>query len=221
MKKAITLLVAVLSSSIAQAAAPYVEPQYRPIYIDPARIVKVDVIDATTVPWSFDMVREPSILPIIPEIALKQVVVNEVTITDYSISSDILFAFDKSEVDIENQIFLQQVTQHILDTYQTIDSVTVTGHTDRLGSDAYNNNLALKRAETVKRLLIVQGLNGDAIRVVSMGERSPVTNGCPKIKDRKKLKACLSPDRRVEIRVEGKARSVDIALNDQNVAIIP
>lgn len=210
--KSIYLLGAVFISSLAQANQPiHVPIEHRPVYIQP-----VNVIDATTVPWSFDMVRQPEILPIIPEMAVAVRVVDEVTITDYKLLSDVLFGFDKHTVDAKNNIFVQDIATHIMNTYKQIDSITVTGHTDRLGSVAYNSNLSMRRADTIKQLMSGYGIPYDLITARSVGESQPVTDGCPTVKDRKKLKECLKEDRRVEISVYGKANVKDTLTNNDN-----
>jgi len=48
--------------------------------------------------------------------------------------------------------------------------VLIQGHTDRQGSDAYNQALGLKRAETVKQYLIGQGVSESSIKVISLGK---------------------------------------------------
>ena len=213
--KAILLLGALLGSSLAQAAQPaHVPLEHTPVYIQPQT-----VIDATTVPWSFDMVREPEILPIIPEVAVQVKVVDEVTITDYRLLSDVLFGFDKHTVDTKNNIFVQDIVNHIMDTYKQIDSITVTGHTDRLGSDAYNDKLSMRRANTIKDLMSTYGIPYDLITTYSVGERQPVTDGCPTVKDRELLKQCLKEDRRVEISVHGKANAKDTLTDNDNNAM--
>ena len=203
--KVFLLLGAALVSSLAQASgSSQVIPEHIPTYIQP-----VNVIDATSVNWSFDMVKEPEILPIIPEVAYEVRVVDEVTITDYKLLSDILFAFDKYNVDTKNEVFVKDIAEHILDTYQSIDSITVTGHTDRLGSDKYNQDLSVKRANTVRNLLETYGLPIGMTQIYGVGESQPTTDGCPSVKNRPLLKECLKEDRRVEISVYGKANLKD------------
>ena len=198
--KKILLLGAILASSMAQANEPIIIlPEHVPTYIEP-----INVIDATSVNWSWDMVKEPEILPIIPEHSIS--VVNEVTVTDYKLLSDVLFAFDKDNVDIKNEVFVREIAEHILATYESIDSISVTGHTDRLGSDQYNLDLSIRRANTVKRLLESYGLPIGMIETFGVGEGKPVTDGCPTITNRPLLKECLKEDRRVEISVYGKAK---------------
>ena len=52
--------------------------------------------------------------------------------------------------------------------------ITVAGHTDRMGSDESNDALSLKRAESVRQLLIDQSAKPDMVHAVGMGEREPV-----------------------------------------------
>jgi outer membrane protein OmpA-like peptidoglycan-associated protein len=52
--------------------------------------------------------------------------------------------------------------------------VTVIGHTDRVGSDAENDALSLRRAGTVREMLVQIGIPRAAIEVVGRGEREPL-----------------------------------------------
>ena len=52
--------------------------------------------------------------------------------------------------------------------------VQVTGHTDRVGSVASNDRLALERAQAVRDMLIQRGLQTSFIRAVGRGEREPL-----------------------------------------------
>jgi OmpA-OmpF porin, OOP family len=84
------------------------------------------------------------------------------------------------------------------------ENIVVTGHTDRLGSPAYNNELSLRRAEAIKTYLVAKGVEPKEITLVSKGESEPVTKAseCSGPKN-PKLIACLQPDRRVEIELVG------------------
>ena len=79
----------------------------------------------------------------------------------------------------------------------------VTGHTDRIGSDAYNQKLSERRANQVKAYLASQGVAESIIEAVGKGESEPVVQ-CVGNKTTKKLVSCLQPNRRVEIRAEGE-----------------
>ena len=52
--------------------------------------------------------------------------------------------------------------------------VEIQGHTDSTGSAAFNQAFSLKRANTVKKLLVRNGINGDRITVKGFGESSPI-----------------------------------------------
>jgi len=52
--------------------------------------------------------------------------------------------------------------------------VQVTGHTDRVGTDATNDRLSLERAQAVRDVLIQRGLKTNFIRAVGRGEREPL-----------------------------------------------
>lgn len=84
--------------------------------------------------------------------------------------------------------------------------ITVTGHTDRIGSSSANIRLSLRRADAVKAYLVGSaGIPADKIRAQGAGETIPLTKPeeCQGKKATTKLVACLAPDRRVEIEVTG------------------
>jgi len=58
-------------------------------------------------------------------------------------------------------------------TYAVPDIVVI-GHTDRVGSDTSNDALALRRAETVRAMLIARGISPAGIVVAGRGEREPL-----------------------------------------------
>lgn len=125
----------------------------------------------------------------------------------YTLSADVLFAFDRSseqDLQLRGREELNELAAQ-LRSFEQLNSITVIGHTDYLGSDAYNQNLSQQRAETVRRYLAAQGLPADRIRAVGMGESQPVKQ-CDNHGGRSQLIACLQPNRRVEIQVDGYGR---------------
>jgi outer membrane protein OmpA-like peptidoglycan-associated protein len=52
--------------------------------------------------------------------------------------------------------------------------ISVVGHTDRLGSESYNQQLSLKRAGAVKKLLVLNGVDPKIIEITSHGENNPL-----------------------------------------------
>ena len=79
--------------------------------------------------------------------------------------------------------------------------VKVTGHTDRLGDAAANDALSLRRAQTVRALLVQEGIPAQRVQAFGAGEREPVTTGCRGDAATPALIACLAPDRRVEVQM--------------------
>lgn len=79
-------------------------------------------------------------------------------------------------------------------------SITIVGHTDRLGSEAYNDSLSLARANTVRDLLVKEGIAPASIRASGAGERQPVVS-CAGDVATPALVRCLQPNRRVDIAV--------------------
>jgi outer membrane protein OmpA-like peptidoglycan-associated protein len=79
-------------------------------------------------------------------------------------------------------------------------SITIVGHTDRLGSEAYNDSLSLARANTVRDLLVKEGIAPASIRASGAGERQPVVS-CAGDVATPALVRCLQPNRRVDIDV--------------------
>jgi outer membrane protein OmpA-like peptidoglycan-associated protein len=77
-----------------------------------------------------------------------------------------------------------------------IRRLSISGYTDRLGSDAYNQRLSLQRALTVKAYLVKRGVTLP-ITVTGLGKAGPVVE-CNQT-DRIALVQCLAPNRRVEI----------------------
>jgi OOP family OmpA-OmpF porin len=119
-------------------------------------------------------------------------------------TSESLFGFDHAVLRPEGKASIDNFTQQLQGT--TYDKITVEGHTDRLGTEAYNDKLSLQRAEVVKSYLVGSG-KVDALKVeaVGKGEAAPVTKAedCVGKGATPKLVSCLQPDRRVEIEVSG------------------
>ena len=121
-----------------------------------------------------------------------------------SFSADSLFTFDKSEVRPDGRQALDQFARDLQGT--SFEVITVEGHTDRLGTPAYNQALSNRRAEAVKAYLVGTGIDAGKISAVGKGESAPVTqtDACKGQKATPALIACLQPDRRVDVEVTGK-----------------
>ncbi|MBK8073674.1 MAG: OmpA family protein [Ramlibacter sp.] len=132
-----------------------------------------------------------------------------VTRETFIILADTLFQFDKSAAGDILPGGLQRLGDVAarLKSYKSIDSVTVTGHTDRLGSDAYNDALSTNRAATVKAHLESLGVKAATVKASGQGKRQPVTTSCSdKLPREQLILAAAQPDRRVTIEVTGQIR---------------
>jgi OOP family OmpA-OmpF porin len=122
-------------------------------------------------------------------------------------STEVLFDFDGTELRADGRKVLDDLAQKLLAA--ELGSVSATAHTDRMGDDAYNERLALRRADAIRAYLVERGVPEKLMRVDSKGEREPVTAGrCDALGEESRqnsnLIACLQPDRRVEIEVSGR-----------------
>jgi OmpA-OmpF porin, OOP family len=122
-----------------------------------------------------------------------------------SFSADALFAFDKSVLKPEGKAALDDFARQLVDArYETI---FVTGHTDRFGSNEYNQKLSVRRANAVKDYLLSRNVPANRISAEGRGKTQPVTRaGDCKGAMSVTVIACLQPDRRVHVEVTGTKR---------------
>lgn len=113
-----------------------------------------------------------------------------------TISAEELFGFDRATLKSDGEIQLNGVAEKI-NTNPGIELVMVIGHTDRIGSAAYNQRLSERRAEMVAKYLVSQGVDPSRLQSMGRGETEPVVE-CSGIRG-KALIECLQPNRRVEI----------------------
>jgi OOP family OmpA-OmpF porin len=142
----------------------------------------------------------PTPAPAAPEPAPQAQVVDK----EFSLSSDVLFAFGKSTLKPEGVSALNTLYQQISDARPTDGQAVVIGYTDFIGSDKANQRLSEARAKTVADYLVSKGLPASKVSIEGRGEASPVTGTtCVKVKPKAKQIACLAPDRRVQVHVTG------------------
>ncbi|MEP6505271.1 MAG: OmpA family protein, partial [Betaproteobacteria bacterium] len=114
----------------------------------------------------------------------------------YTLSASELFGFNSAKLG-PNQTKLDEVAS-VMNANSDIQSVTIVGYTDRIGSPQYNQKLSVQRAESVKAYLASKGVSGSRLQAVGKGEADPVVE-CKDEKKRPALIKCLEPNRRVEI----------------------
>lgn len=120
------------------------------------------------------------------------------------LAADTLFKFGQATLAPAGQQTVAQFAGELKGI--DVESIKVTGHTDRIGSKASNLKLSQRRADNVKANLIDKsGIAASKISAVGVNGADPVTkpNDCKGNKVTPKLIACLQPDRRVDIEVFG------------------
>ncbi len=98
--------------------------------------------------------------------------------TKVSLAADALFDFDKSELKPAGLRKLDSLLESIKGAQ--LDVVIAVGHTDSVGSEAYNNRLSLARAESVKTYLVSKGVDVKRVRAVGRGESQPIADNATK-----------------------------------------
>lgn len=124
-----------------------------------------------------------------------------------SFSAAALFNFaqsDASQIRPMTRERLDQLITRAKAAGITLESIAVTGYTDRLnasGRTDYNQKLSLGRAQTVAELLVAAGVDRSLIVVSGRGEDAPVVACAGKFNSTHDLEECLAPNRRVEVEV--------------------
>lgn len=108
------------------------------------------------------------------------------------LSDKVLFNFDSATLTPQANDLLAQISNRLTDG--AVISVLVKGHTDSVGSDAYNDKLSQRRADSVASFLVGQGIAANKIKAQGLGESQPVADNA--------TDAGRAQNRRVEIVVD-------------------
>jgi len=119
------------------------------------------------------------------------------------LKADETFAFNKATLTPAAKTTLDRDVVAKIHQIGNIKFINVNGHTDRLGAALYNQKLSEKRADAVKAYLVSKGVDASKIETYGFGKTQPV-HACPGKMSRKALIACLAPNRRVEVEIQGQ-----------------
>jgi OOP family OmpA-OmpF porin len=108
-------------------------------------------------------------------------------------AADAFFDFDKATLKPAGKAKLDDLVGKVKGI--NLEVIIAVGHTDNVGSDVYNQKLAVKRAESVKAYLVSKGIEKNRIYTEGKGEKQPVADN--------KTSEGRAKNRRVEIEVVG------------------
>jgi OmpA-OmpF porin, OOP family len=131
----------------------------------------------------------PPAAPVAPALVPVPVPVSE----KVSFSADAFFDFDKAVLKPEGKSKLDDLTSKLQGL--NLEVIIAVGHTDSVGTDAYNQKLSIRRAEAVKGYLQSKGVEANRIYTEGKGEKQPVADN--------KSAPGRAQNRRVEIEVVG------------------
>jgi OOP family OmpA-OmpF porin len=107
------------------------------------------------------------------------------------ILDDVLFDFDKTNIKPEAAAILDRLVAFMNENKDR--RVALSGHTDSIGTEKYNQGLSERRAASVKNYLVKKGVDGSRVTSQGFGESKPIADN--------KTKEGRAKNRRVEIKV--------------------
>jgi OOP family OmpA-OmpF porin len=107
------------------------------------------------------------------------------------ILDDVLFDFDKSNVKPEAGAILDRLVAFMNENKDK--SVNLSGHTDNVGTEAYNQRLSERRVNSVKDYIVKKGVDAGRVSGQGFGESKPIADN--------KTREGRAKNRRVEIKV--------------------
>ena len=117
--------------------------------------------------------------------------------TKVTYAADAFFDFDKSVLKPEGKAKLDDLVSKVKGI--NLEVIIAVGHTDSVGSDAYNQKLSVRRSEAVKAYLVSKGIEKNRVYTEGKGEKQPVADN--------KTAAGRAKNRRVEVEVVGTSKA--------------
>ena len=108
-----------------------------------------------------------------------------------TLASKALFDFDKAVLKPEGKAAIDSEILSKLAQVQKLELVLVTGHTDPIGTQQYNQKLSERRADAVRDYLVSKGVAKDKIETLGMGKTQPIPGLTCNQKNFKEKVECL------------------------------
>ena len=99
--------------------------------------------------------------------------------TKVTYAADAFFDFDKSVLKPEGKAKLDDLVGKVKGI--NLEVIIAVGHTDSVGSDAYNQKLSVRRAESVKAYLVSKGIEQNRVYTEGKGEKQPIASNATEI----------------------------------------
>jgi OmpA-OmpF porin, OOP family len=93
-----------------------------------------------------------------------------------TISASALFDYDSSVLKEEGKVAMSDLKKSIKARDSSVVNIDIIGHTDNTGSEEYNMDLSIRRAESVREYMVSKGVDASKINVYGEGETNPVAS---------------------------------------------
>jgi OOP family OmpA-OmpF porin len=139
-----------------------------------ATVVGCDGVLAKATAVTTPQVIQPEPAPVIAKTEAPPPRVMETVVEKITLDTDAYFDFDKSVLKKGGEDSLKLLANRL--SGMSIKVIVATGHTDAIGSEAYNLKLSERRAAAVKTYLLSQSLPADRIYTQGKGESEPIAS---------------------------------------------
>lgn len=120
--------------------------------------------------------KKPPVAPTVKKIESQPITANPLKDPGSILSKrSVYFDYDSSTVKEEDKSLIGAHAKFLTDNRNR--KITVQGHTDERGSREYNIGLGQRRADSVKKIMMLLGVTDSQIETVSFGEEKPAVQG--------------------------------------------